>query len=89
MWNYVGEVVCGIMWERWYVALCGRGGMWHYVGEVVWMQYFYRENLGERDNLCDLGLDGRIILKWILNNRGEMALIKLMWLRIVTTGGPL
>jgi hypothetical protein len=30
---------------------------------------FWSENLKGRDNLESLGVDGRIVLKWILNNQ--------------------
>jgi hypothetical protein len=47
------------------------------------------ENLGKGDHLGYLGKDERVILKWILKNKGDMALIGLMWLRIRKSGGPL
>jgi hypothetical protein len=43
-------------------------------------------NLKERDYLEDLGLDGRIILRWIFKKWGG-ARNGLMWLRIATGGG--
>ena len=38
--------------------------MWKVCGEVK----FKQENLKERNNLVDVGVDGWIILKWIFNN---------------------
>jgi hypothetical protein len=35
---------------------------------------FWWGNFHERDHLEDLGINGRIILKWILNETGVMAL---------------
>jgi len=46
-------------------------------------------NLRERHHLEDQGLDGRIILKWILNEWDVGAWIGLICLRIGTCGGVL
>jgi len=43
-------------------------------------------NLRERDRFEDLGLYGRIILKWILRKWGVRTWAGLMWLRIGTGG---
>jgi hypothetical protein len=37
--------------------------------------------------LKDLGVDGRIILKWIFERLGRRAQTGLIWLRIGTSGG--
>jgi hypothetical protein len=47
---------------------------------------FWLGNTTERDNLEDLGVDGRIILKRTFNNCDLEALCGLFWLRIGTVG---
>jgi len=49
----------------------------------------YRVWLGERDNFEGLGLDGRIILKWIFKKRNWEAWTGLIWLRTGIGGGLL
>jgi hypothetical protein len=49
----------------------------------------YRENLREGDHLKDLGVDGRIILKWTCERLDGEAWTGSMWLRIGTGGGLL
>jgi hypothetical protein len=44
-------------------------------------------NLKERENLDNLGVDGRINLKWILKKCDKVAWTALMWLRMGTGGG--
>jgi hypothetical protein len=43
-------------------------------------------NLNERDHLENIGLDGRITLKWIFNKHDGGALTGLIWLRVGTGG---
>jgi hypothetical protein len=47
---------------------------------------FKSGNLKGRDHLEDLGIDGRIILEWILWKWGERVWIGFIWLRIETGG---
>jgi len=45
------------------------------------------ENLRERDNVEDPGLDGRIILRWIFRKWDVGTCIGSSWLRIRTVAG--
>jgi hypothetical protein len=47
------------------------------------------ENRMERDHLEDLGLDGKIILEWILGKICGKAWIECVWLRIGASAGLL
>ena len=42
--------------------------MWHALGTEEVHTVIWWRNLRERDHLEDLGVDGRIILKWIFKN---------------------
>jgi hypothetical protein len=60
--------------------------MWHVgvTGEVH--KWFWLGDLMEGEHLEDLGVDGRIILKWILKKWDGDAWSGLMWYRIGTGG---
>jgi len=47
------------------------------------------EELRERDHLEDLGVDVRLILKWISKNFDGLPWTGLIWFRIGTNGGLL
>jgi hypothetical protein len=47
------------------------------------------ENLKGRDNLEDLGIDGRILLEWILGKWNRKVLVGFIWMRLRTSGGLL
>ena len=57
------------------------------IGEVP--AEFWWGNVGERDHLEDVGIEGRIILKWIFKKRDEETRIEFIWFRIGTGGGGL
>jgi len=59
------------------------------MGEQRRIQGFGGENLRERDQLGDPGVDRRIILKWIIRKWDVGEWIGLIWLRIGTGGGHL
>jgi hypothetical protein len=51
--------------------------------------WFWCENLRERDDLEDPGVDGRIILRWIFRKWDVGVWTGSIWLRIRTGGGML
>jgi len=50
---------------------------------------FWRGNLRERDHLEFLGIDGKILLRWIIRKWGVRVWTGLIWLRIGTGGDHL
>jgi hypothetical protein len=56
-----------------------------YWGEVVNKGVWW-QNLKERGHLEDLGVDERIILKWIFKKYDSRVRAGFMWLRITTRG---
>jgi len=63
--------------------------MWHAWETGEGHTGFLKGDLRVRDHLEDLGVDGRIILKWIFDKWVREAWTGLSWLRIGTVGGPL
>jgi len=63
--------------------------MWHVWGTGEVHTGFWLGDLRETDQLEDLGIDGRTILKCILKKPVGMTYIPLDWLRIRTNGGML
>lgn len=61
--------------------------MWHIRGGQKVHTEFWWENLMERDHLEDLGVAGRIILKWICKKWDEETWTALLSLRIGTGAG--
>jgi hypothetical protein len=50
---------------------------------------FWLEDLKGRDHSEDLGVDGMIILEWMLEKRGGKLWIGFVWLRTGTSDGLL
>ena len=59
--------------------------MWRASGRIIICTGFWLENLKERDFLDDLGIDGRIMLKWISTHDGRVC-SEFAWLRKEATG---
>jgi len=49
---------------------------------------FWLESLQGRHHWKDLGVDGKIILEYILGKQGRKAWTGFIWPRIETSGGP-
>jgi hypothetical protein len=50
---------------------------------------FWLGNLKGRDHSEDLGIDGKIILEWIIERWGQKLSTALIWFRIGASGGLL
>ena len=74
---------------RWWKQERDRWGMWHIWETQKVHTGFWWGDLMERDRLEDLGIDWRIVLKWIFNTWDWEEWTGLLWLRIGTGSGPL
>jgi hypothetical protein len=63
--------------------------MWRVSTTVEVHTGFWWGDLMERDHMEDLGVDGRIRLKWIFRKEDWETRTGLFWLRIGTGGGRL
>ena len=63
--------------------------MWSVCESGVMYTGFWLGNLIERHHLRDSGIDGRIILRWILRKWDVGLWTESIWLRIATGGGHL
>jgi len=50
---------------------------------------FWSENWNKKDHSEDDGIDGRVILEWILGKEGGKLWTGFIWLRIEASGGLL
>jgi hypothetical protein len=64
-------------------------GMWHAWGTGEVHTGSWRGDFRERDRFKDLGVGGRIVLKWIFKKWGGEEWTALIWLRIGTGDGLL
>jgi len=60
--------------------------MWHAWEKLEMHTKFSSEKLKRRDHSEELGVDGRIILGWILSKWGGNVCTGCIWLRIETSG---
>jgi hypothetical protein len=61
--------------------------MWHAWGRGEVFKGFWLGGPKARDQWEDLGVDGRVTLKWTLGIWGSMGQTGFGWLRIVSCGG--
>jgi len=63
-----------------------------YVARMGEMRNAYKISVGKPDETGhsgELGVDGKVILKWFLQKQGEKVWTEFIWLRIRTSGGLL
>jgi hypothetical protein len=53
----------------------------------IHIRRFWCGNIKRREHLEDLGVDGRIMLEWVLEKWGWVACPRFTWLRMGTSGG--
>jgi len=63
--------------------------MWHTWERRAMNTEFWWTNLKKKGHLEDLGIGGRMILKWILHKQDGIAWIGFIWLWIDTNVRPL
>jgi len=60
--------------------------MWHVWGRNEMNAWFQWVNLKKRDSLQDLGVDGSIILKFVMNTCCRRVWTGFIWLRVQKSG---